>query len=483
VLCDQENLQFGAQILLAIARVDVMAFFGPICFRRKELLSIADRQYGYFTASQAIKIGYIRDNHLYHIKRSNWLRVFSGLYRLPNYSDSVESEFTKWCLWSRNSFELPQGVISHDSALAFHGFANSNSNEIHITVDGRFQKKIPKEVIIHKATLNLSAIESHDSFMVTRLGQTLVDMRLELEEKGAWDGLISKVLADGRISHAEMVTLGIISSSTMASGGNIGIETSSGQIGLGRLKQNVKAIEVQSSREIVFDPVSEGVWKMIYDRTEAGRRRSKAGFTLVELLVVIAIVSILSGLLLPVLKKAMESARSISCINNLKENGLACQMYVDDNRGWVWPENMGTLSGTTYYNQGWWFQRELAGYFNLSSTTSTGGIYNPGYDMFVCPSSPTRTTSAGYYYNQYNIKTYHQAKISQIKNPTQVLFWGEGRNAVSHNITYWEWHLGQPDCVVWDLRHQGGISANVLWFDFHVSSTFQTHPLPTEWSH
>ncbi len=107
------------------------------------------------------------------------------------------------------------------------------------------------------------------------------------------------------------------------------------------------------------------------------------GFTLIELLVVIAIIAILAAMLLPALRGAKDMAKQISCVNNFKQVGLACELYTSD-AGWFPPYRIGTAPTA--------FDVLIADYMpdRKNVRISSVGDDSNGCSRYVCPTVPPR---------------------------------------------------------------------------------------------
>jgi len=112
---------------------------------------------------------------------------------------------------------------------------------------------------------------------------------------------------------------------------------------------------------------------------------NRRAFTLIELLIVIAVIGILSAMLLPVLARGRFSAQCAVCQSNLRELGMATELYWDDCHGNSFLYSPGPTNNGVLYWFGWIANgSEGQRPFNLS----TGALfpYFDGSDVRLCPS-------------------------------------------------------------------------------------------------
>lgn len=152
----------------------------------------------------------------------------------------------------------------------------------------------------------------------------------------------------------------------------------------------------------------------------------KRAFTLIELLVVIAIIAILAAMLLPALSRAKEKSHASSCLNNLKQWGLATHLFAADNDDYL-PKD-GSPNGTSV-NEGWYVDlpRVLGIPTYREMPWRTNATIDPGRSLWICPSNPRRSNGNNLFHyclNQHVNATGvgNQVKLSTIRQPANTVW-------------------------------------------------------------
>jgi len=196
---------------------------------------------------------------------------------------------------------------------------------------------------------------------------------------------------------------------------------------------------------------------------EGRLRLACAGFTLVELLVVITLIGILAGLLVPSLAKAKSRARSIGCLGNLKQWGLATCLYASDNQDFLPPD--GTPNpGERSTNVGWYIQLpQVLGLPRYHAQAwRTNAAVNPGRSVWICPSNPRRSNGRNLFHYCLNERVNGTAgndqpvRLSAIPQTAALVWLFDSKNLPA--VGYWGY--------VHTNLHSGG--AQFLFLDGHA---------------
>jgi prepilin-type N-terminal cleavage/methylation domain-containing protein/prepilin-type processing-associated H-X9-DG protein len=225
-------------------------------------------------------------------------------------------------------------------------------------------------------------------------------------------------------------------------------------------------------------------------RHRSSARPAARAFTLIELLVVIAIIAILAAILFPVFAKVREKARQISCLNNMRQLGLATQQYTQDNdellpSATYGPNGANLTGGWLYYTA------------NLSAAPATktflpdqGSIYSyiKSKQVFICPDDSAGSASGNSYAINScvendpptGVKGYRTGKaLAFFDSPAAIMLFSEedaGFGSTNDGFLGLSF-TATPHHDTISARHTGGV--NITFIDGHAKwyRNEQIHPL------
>ena len=205
----------------------------------------------------------------------------------------------------------------------------------------------------------------------------------------------------------------------------------------------------------------------------------KRGFTLIELLVVVAIIAVLAAILFPVFARAKEAAKKTQCLSNVRQLGLAWQMYAGD---------ADERACVSYYytpdfvvETAWDFRLTWTGASSKPDKTELGllGPYTKSGALHACPNFAGDANGrpfTGYAYNASYIggdvlSGFPECALGSIADPAGTAIFADaayGNPIKGHNYLR---APGDPFFGIGKAHFRHADAANVDYADGHARST------------
>jgi prepilin-type N-terminal cleavage/methylation domain-containing protein/prepilin-type processing-associated H-X9-DG protein len=207
--------------------------------------------------------------------------------------------------------------------------------------------------------------------------------------------------------------------------------------------------------------------------------KRRQAFTLIELLVVISIVSLLIAILLPALAKARARARELTCMTNMKQQGVLFECYASDWKDYLAPARFYGITLATWWPDPYWHAYLHNSY--VYRKASGGGDFNAfttslKKSIFTCPDLPVNqwdTYRTGYGLNINLVKQLilngggtTTQQVSSVVRRDQLRFPSK-QQLVADTLNY-AFDDRQYSGPVDFTRHSSG--SDVLFADGHVES-------------
>jgi prepilin-type N-terminal cleavage/methylation domain-containing protein/prepilin-type processing-associated H-X9-DG protein len=209
----------------------------------------------------------------------------------------------------------------------------------------------------------------------------------------------------------------------------------------------------------------------------SSRHQNHRAFSLVEILVVIGVIAVLIGILLPVIHRTRERAKTALCASNLSQIGKAFAAYVAENRG-VTPR-------LGYYDEPRWplWLAKIPPYLGAPRDFAWSDL--PHVGALQCPSHPTQGIPSGYVLNAFAFETRPAwdgsppIPMGKVRNAASVAWLLEASNSFGESnylfdgIYYEPYHIVRaPEQLAQrvNMSRHGRAGSNVLLADGHVSA-------------